>query len=659
LEPLGLTAPETIYVLHDARGNTCRNVPDGQIDAIPFEQYVKQVTPNEVPTGWPTETLKTQAVAARTYGWVKRLYQGDKPYTVKDSTADQYMCDTTFPSTDSAVDATLGQYVAYEGSVIWSFYCAEAGTPTNYRQWRPDIAYLRSVHDPGSLGKTRRGHSWGMSQWGAYRWASEHGWTYLQILAFYYTGATVEPSTVRVWPLAAVVRPGSNSYVTRNTADLRALASSAKTTWPDSGVLAVTFAARVTDTWTLIYTDTHSADGWGTLWPLHALSDTITPSIAVRATAYDLVGWKQESELSYLGINRSQPTGTLALSGTPTTVHTLTLSLAMTATDPSPTHLPLRVSLGAEHRVWENHELTATAGTHVSDTAAWDGSAWHVEDGQPGMLTSAEEHRLPAGAYRVWVRLRVPTETLTRTHDLARLAVLNGSDELLGVRYPRGTEFKAANTYQEFGVDLVTTVDQTVWWRIDAFGTSELWVDRISEASYPVELPSDSKSLAWSMPPREGMSTVTARYVDGAENASPRVPLTVTVIDLDPPAGWRNLHCLERACRVEVRDAIAGLDTASGAARVSFDEGLTWSAWLPVTSTGEPGSHDWETLNLAQVQPQAHNAEPPPGCNAQVQFRVRDVAAVPNEGTSPVYTFDSCYHTYLPLVLEPALLSFP
>jgi hypothetical protein len=640
-------------VIHDASRNTCRNVPDGQIDEIPFEQYVKRVVPNEVYASWPTETLKTQAVAARTYGWRKWLDQGSQPYAVRDSTLDQHMCDTTHPSTDSAVDATLGQYVAYDGKVIYAFYSAEAGHVTNYRRWWL-TPYTRPVADPGGLGKTRYGHSVGMSQWGAHRWASGHGWTYQQILVHYYTGTTVEPSTARVSPLAAVVRPWSNSYITQDTADLRALASSAKTTWPDSGVLTVTLSAQLTDTWTLIYTDTTSGDGWGTLWPVHALSDTITPSIALRATAYDLVGWPHESELSYVGLNRSPPSGTLALAGPPE-VFTLTLSLAVTATDPSPTNLPLRVSLGAEHWVWEDQDLAATAGSIEADAAAWDGSAWHVEAGEPGVLAASSEDWAPVGIYRAWVRLRVPPQTRSMTHEIARLAVLNGKDELLGVRYLRGTEFKA-DAYQEFGLDLVVEEeDEPVWWRIDAFGTSELWVDRISVASLPIELspgssPGGGEPLVWSLPPHEGTATVMARYVDGAENVSLPISLTVTIVDLDPPAGWRNLWCTGRACSVEVRDAIAGLDTASGAVRASFDGGDSWTTWLPVTCTGAVGSHRWETLYLPGLAPEVGAFGSIPACDAQIQFRVRDAAAAANEGRSPVYAYDRCHHSYLPLV---------
>jgi hypothetical protein len=662
--PAGLTAPETIWVLHDASGNTCRNVPDGQIDAIPFEQYVKRVTPYEVHATWPTETLKTQAVAARTYGWRKSLDRPypQYPYAVKDSTADQYMCDGTDPRTDDAVDATAGQYVAYEGKVVYSFYCAETGNPTNRRQQFPTAAYLRPVNDPVSLGKKRHGHGWGLSQWGAYRWASGHGWSYPQILAHYYSGATVEPSTAQAEPLAAVVLPRSNSFITRDTAYLRALASSAKTVGDDSGVLTVTLSARVTDTWTIVHTATNAAAGWATLWPVRGYSDTISPSVALKAEAYDLLGNQVESALSYVGLNRSPPTGTLRLASpsgasatqsiTPTALTTLTVALAMAASDPSPTHLALRASLGLRDWTWEDHELASTGGAYVTDTLAGDGSAWHVRAGETGRLVSLAGHRLRGEtAYRLSFHLRVPSETLSLPQEVARLAVLNEAGELTGVRYLRGTEIKAVSGYQKVSVDAVVG-DEPAWWRLDSLGVSDLWLDRISVAEYPRTLAhegqsfsgqSASSTVTWTLPPREGPATIVARFVDGADNTSAEATVSVIVSDVDPPAGWREFQCARGACRVQVRDTIAGLNTSSAVARFSLDEGLTWGKWLTSTCSGEDGSHDWETLSIVVPLDDL--------CPAQFQFRVFDLAADANEGLSPVYAHDLCHRIHVPLVL--------
>jgi hypothetical protein len=265
---------------------------------------------------------------------------------------------------------------------------------------------------------------------------------------------------------------------------------------------------------------------------------------------------------------------------------------------------------------------------------------------------------MPAGIHRAWVRLRVPAQTLTETREIVRLAVLNAADELLGIRYLRGTEFKG-EAYQEFGLDLVTAEDEETWWTVDAYGTSELWVDRISVAAYPVELPPAGAPLTWTLPPRAGAVTVMARYLDGAENVSARVPLSLTVVDLEPPAGWRNLTCQARACSVQVRDVIAGLDTESGAARASFDGGETWTLWMPVTCTGEMGSHTWETLYLPGLEPETQALSTTVSCEGQIQFRVRDVAAAPNEGLSPIYAYDTCYHLYLPNVPDSVVLPIP
>jgi hypothetical protein len=258
--PASLAAPSSIRVMHDDVGNTCRPVPHGQIDVYPFEDYVRRVVPQEVPSGWPSETLKTQAVAARTYAWRKVLDRTGEAFDVWDSTNDQYMCEDTYASTDAAVDATEGQYVSYSGNVIYAFFCAEAGSPTHY--WNvfglsTVPAYIRPVDDPVSFAQARRGHSVGMSQWGAYRWAAWHGWNYLQILSHYYSSATIQRSSAFTEPLAEVTLPWPDWYVTTDHAYLQANAAG------DGSVLTVTFAARVTDTWTTVYTDADSSDGWG------------------------------------------------------------------------------------------------------------------------------------------------------------------------------------------------------------------------------------------------------------------------------------------------------------------------------------------------------------------------------------------------------------
>jgi hypothetical protein len=630
---LSLTPPITIRVKHDDVGNTCRDVPDGQIDEYPFEVYVKQVVPHEVFLSWPTETLKTQAVAARTYAWRKIHDRTGEGYDVWDSTRDQYMCDATYPATDAAVEATEGQYISYNGNVIYAFFCAEAGSPTNYlEELNLDLApYLRPVDDPVGFGQTRNGHSWGMSQWGAYRWASWHGWNHVQILSHYYSFATVEqPSTITT-PLAAMTLPWPDHYVTTDHAYLEANASAS------SGVLTVTFAAQVTDTWTTVYTDTDGTDGWGTVWPVLGISDTITPAIALRTSAYDDGGQMTESAENWVGLHRTPPTGTLGISNT--AVNTLSVTLALSATDSSPVSGTLRFCLGNDDWAWEDTALYHTAGVTEADADAGDGSAWHASAGLESALNGPFTTILPTGGqYRALFRIKAPTTALTSSLELARLDVTTDDGTvLLGIRYIRGTDFRHGNVYQVFPVDFVASSGELEF-RTKSTGASDLWVDRVQIVSYGRDLVS---LVDWTLPAREGPVTVTARYLDRAGNLSGDVPLTITVTDDTAPGEWRQFRAGAMTATVQVRDAIAGLDVSSAEYQVSTDGGMSWSGWVSATCSGADGSHDWETITAAGIP----SATSPDG--AQVRFRINDAAALGNVGTSPTYTV---WRVYLPLV---------
>ena len=629
-----LTAPLTIRVKHDAAGNLCRNVPDGQIDHYPFEWYVRRVVPQEVYPSWPAEALRAQAVAARTYAWYQVLKNRDQEYDVWDSTRSQYLCDRTYASTDAAVEHTQGQYVAYDGGVIHAFFSAELGDPTNPELKYPTVPYLRPVRDPVSFGEPRWGHGMGMSQWGAYRWTAWHAWDYQQVLCHYYTSAEVRRSCDITRPLAGLTLPWPDFYVNTGQAALRANAAD------DTGVLTVTFGAQVTDTWTVLYTDTAGSDGWGAVWPVHGVSETLTPSIGLRVTAYDGMGHATKSEVSWVGLDRTPPTGTLSISSTE--VATLGVRLYATATDPAPASAAIRVSLGRDDWVWEDGDLYTFGGEIVTDSAASDGSAWHIGPGDTGVLYGPYTRILPAGqAYRATFRLKAPATVLTDPLELAKLDVaVDSGATLLGVRYLRGTEFRAGDAYQEFAVDFwYPEGGGRVEFRVDSGGTADLWADQVTISGYPVGVPA---WISWTLPAREGVVTVTARFVDGAENVSPGATLAVSVTDNSPPGEWRGFGCHGLTCTVQVRDAIAGLDVGSATYRHSADGGTTWSGWLPATCSGANGSHDWETISAADV-PLVYAA------GDAIQFSVYDSAVLSNEGSSPVYRIQ---RVYLPLVMR-------
>jgi hypothetical protein len=634
LDVLAAAAPDTILVKHDDLGNLCRDRPDGAVDAYPFESYVQRVVPHEVPASWPNESLKAQAVAARTYAWRKLLdRRGETPYPgfdVWDSTRDQYMCDWTDARTDAAVDATRGQYMSHTDKVIYAFYSAEAGSPTNYQQHFPSVPYVRPVDDPVGFGQARHGHSWGLSQWGAYRWATWHGWDYVQILTHYYTGAAVTPSAPGSALVVGLSLPWAGHYLTTDYAFLHANAAD------DALVSGVTFEEGTDDIWHTVCTDTVEADGWGCVWPVTALPDTASPSLSLRTTALSTDGGWATSPTSWVGLHRTAPSGTLSISSS--TVTTLNLTLSMAAADPTPPEGETRVSLGDDRWVWEDTALYHLGGDCVADGDAGDGSAWHVSAGSSGVLYGPYTDRLLGGsAYRALFRVKVLTATLSLPSELAKLDVTTDQGgTLLGVRYVRGTDFYHGAAYDEFAVDFYAA-STPLEFRVDAHGIADLWIDRVRVVGYPSVVP---PQVAWTLPPREGSTVITAKYVDPAGNLSADVSLPVWVKDVTPPQDWRAFRCTATTCTVEVRDMIAGLDVGSASYRISSDAGLSWSDWLPAACSGTNTSHEWETVTASPLSALGT-------ASMRLQFLIRDAARFPNASVSPVFTF---WRVFLPAV---------
>jgi hypothetical protein len=516
--------------------------------------------------------------------------------------------------------------------VIYAYYSAEAGSPTNYRQQFPTVSYLRSADDPVGFGQTRRGHSWGLSQWGAYRWATWHSWSYVQILTHYYTGATVTPSTLGSPPVAGLSLPWADHYLTADVAYLQASAAD------DVPISGVTFETLTDDVWQAVCADTVGSDGWSCVWSVSALPDTETPSLALRTTVLSTDGGSTSSPVSWVGLHRTPPSGTLGISSS--TVTTLNVTLAVTATDSAPPEGETRVSLGDDRWVWEDTTLYHWGGDCVVDGDTGDGSAWHLPAGTRGILYGPYTDQLLAGtAYRALFRIKVLTATLSLPSELAKLDVAaDQGSTLLGVRYLRGTSFRYGDTYDEFAVDFYAA-STALEFRVDASGSSDLWVDRVRIVSYPGAVP---PAVAWTLPAREGRTVVTAKFVDHAGNLSADVSQPVWVKDATPPQDWRAFRCTPTGCAIEVRDVIAGLDVSSGGYRVSSDGGLSWSDWFPASCSGIGASHEWETIASAPSStfgPQT----------THLQFRVRDVARLPNESVSPVLAL---WRVYLPSVLR-------
>jgi stage II sporulation protein D len=121
------------------------------VNAVPLDQYLKGVVPNEVPASWPLAALRAQAIAARSYALTGRvdgngfdLYE-DTRSQVYDGVASED------PRTNRAVEETRRVVVRYGGEVAQTFFSACSGGHTESVQhvfFGPAVPYLVGVPDP-------------------------------------------------------------------------------------------------------------------------------------------------------------------------------------------------------------------------------------------------------------------------------------------------------------------------------------------------------------------------------------------------------------------------------------------------------------------------------------------------------------------------------
>lgn len=105
------------------------------INVIDLDPYVKGVVAGEMPSSWPLEALKVQAVAARTYGLATRKTTGT--YDQYPDTRSQVYRGVTGESvrSNSAVDATTGQILTYSGVPAVTYYHSTSGGHTEDVQY--------------------------------------------------------------------------------------------------------------------------------------------------------------------------------------------------------------------------------------------------------------------------------------------------------------------------------------------------------------------------------------------------------------------------------------------------------------------------------------------------------------------------------------------
>jgi SpoIID/LytB domain protein len=143
---------------------------------LPMQKYLYGL--GEVPSSWPQASLRSQAIAGRTYALEKVRRSGQHRYpcdcAVYDSTLDQaYIGDAKrtgsgvyWDDWKGAVNATRNRVVLYRGAPIQALYSSSSGghTENNENVWGGSpVPYLRGVSDRADDVSANPNHTWSFS----------------------------------------------------------------------------------------------------------------------------------------------------------------------------------------------------------------------------------------------------------------------------------------------------------------------------------------------------------------------------------------------------------------------------------------------------------------------------------------------------------------
>ena len=120
------------------------------INHVGLESYLRGVVPSEMPVDWPLETLKAQAVAARTYALYRRSLSSEEDYDLLSDVNDQVYRGTEREDerSDMAVRQTAGMILTYKNSIARALYHSTSGGRTENGEAvfkGANMPYLKSV----------------------------------------------------------------------------------------------------------------------------------------------------------------------------------------------------------------------------------------------------------------------------------------------------------------------------------------------------------------------------------------------------------------------------------------------------------------------------------------------------------------------------------
>lgn len=121
------------------------------INRVGVESYVMGVVANEVPSSWPAQALRAQAVVARSYGLAT---DRGGPFDQYSDTRSQVYGGRSSETraTNAAVNATSAEVVKHGGEIATTYYFSTSGGQTENSEFGfsggSAVPYLKSVPDP-------------------------------------------------------------------------------------------------------------------------------------------------------------------------------------------------------------------------------------------------------------------------------------------------------------------------------------------------------------------------------------------------------------------------------------------------------------------------------------------------------------------------------
>jgi stage II sporulation protein D len=151
-EPLRLMGPALNFISDGLYRGAIELRTDGTgitaINELDLDSYIRGVVAGEMPSSWPLEALKVQAVAARTYALATRA--GEGLFDQYPDTRSQVYRGVTGESvrSDAAVRATAGRILTYGGQPAVTFYFSTSGGHTE----NVEFSFVGALSKPWLVG---------------------------------------------------------------------------------------------------------------------------------------------------------------------------------------------------------------------------------------------------------------------------------------------------------------------------------------------------------------------------------------------------------------------------------------------------------------------------------------------------------------------------